>query len=104
MVIDSSGTKIRGWSVPSKNRAFVIFCHGAGANRAQFKDEGRALVAAGFGILLFDWPGHGESEGEIHWNEGERVALRAAIAWALARPEVDSFRLGAFGFSMAATP
>ncbi len=98
--IDASGTKIRGWYVPSNNRGFVILCHGAGANRAQFVGEGSALVAAGFGVLLFDWPGHGESEGAIHWNEGERVALRAAIAWALARPDVDPLRLGAFGFSM----
>ncbi len=78
----------------------MILCHGSGANRAQFKEEGRALVAAGFGVLLFDWPGQGESEGEVHWNEGERVALRAAITWALARPEVDPPRVGAYGFSM----
>jgi alpha-beta hydrolase superfamily lysophospholipase len=98
--IDAAGTKIRGWYAPTKNHALVILCHGAGANRSQLATEGRALVAAGFGVLLFDWPGQGESGGAIRWNEGERVALRAAISWLLARPEADSLRLGAYGFSM----
>ncbi len=100
VTIAASGTTLHGWYVSSRNRGLIILCHGAGANRAQLTDEARALVAEGFGVLLFDWPGHGESEGAIHWNEGERVALRAVIAWALARPEVDGNRLGAYGFSM----
>jgi pimeloyl-ACP methyl ester carboxylesterase len=92
--------QVRGWYVPSKNRAAVILCHGAGANRASLAEEARALSAVGFGTLLFDWPGHGESGGVIRWDEGERATLRAAVRWLAARPEVDRSGIGAYGFSM----
>jgi len=62
--------------------------------------EARFLSARGFGVLLFDSPGHGESEGDIHWGEGERRALIAAVDFLSARPDVDPSRLGAFAFSM----
>ncbi len=100
ITIDPSGVALRGWYAPGTNRALVIFCHGAGANRSQFGDEARALTAAGFGVLLFDWPGQGESPGSIHWNEGERAALRRVIAWAEALQEIERTRIGAYGFSM----
>jgi fermentation-respiration switch protein FrsA (DUF1100 family) len=98
--VELGSPRIRGWYVPAKNRAAIVFTHGAGGDRAQVLPEVRALVAQGFGALLFDWPGHGESEGEVHWQEGERKALGAAIDWLSAREEVDRQRLGAFGFSM----
>jgi alpha-beta hydrolase superfamily lysophospholipase len=97
---DADGVAIRGWYVPSKNHATVILTHGAGANRSSLVLEARALIEKDFGTLLFDWPGHGESGGDIHWNEGERAALRAAIDWLSARSGVAPERLGAFGFSM----
>lgn len=92
--------RLRGWYVPSRNGAAIVFTHGAGGDRTQVLPEARALVQAGFGALLFDWPGHGESEGEVHWAEGERQALRAAIDWLAAQPGMDKAPLGAFGFSM----
>jgi pimeloyl-ACP methyl ester carboxylesterase len=92
--------KLRGWYVPSRNGAAIVFTHGAGGDRAQVLPEARALVAKGFGALLFDWPGHGESEGAVHWQEPERKALTAAIDWLAARPDVRKEQLGAFGFSM----
>lgn len=92
--------RLRGWYVPSKNRAAVVLTHGAGGDRAQVLPETRALVASGFGALTFDWPGHGESEGEVHWNELERMALGAALDWLSVRSDVDPARVGLFGFSM----
>jgi fermentation-respiration switch protein FrsA (DUF1100 family) len=90
----------RGWYVPPKNGATVILTHGAGADRSQVLPEARLLSEHGFGVLLFDWPGHGESEGEVHWSEGERRALAGALDWLAARPETDARRVGVFGFSM----
>jgi pimeloyl-ACP methyl ester carboxylesterase len=92
--------RVRGWYVPPRNHATVILTHGAGADRAQVLPEARALVEHDFGVLLFDWPGHGESEGEVHWSEGERQALRAALDWLEGRAEIDRRRLGVFAFSM----
>ena len=97
---ESPAGTLRGWYVPSHNHAAVILTHGAGANRAQLTAEARALVAAGFGVLLFDWPGHGESAGSIHWNAPERESLSAAVSWISAHSELVGGKLGVYGFSM----
>jgi len=94
---------IRGWYTPSKNRAAVLLAHGSGANRAQLATEMRALHDNGFGVLAFDLPGHGESGGIVEYGAGERAALRAAMSFLEAQPEVDPRRLGAFGFSIGAS-
>jgi uncharacterized protein len=95
----STGT-LRGWYAPSSRRAAVILIHGAGGNRASLLGEARALAAQGFGVLSYDLPGHGNSDGEVHWSEGERASLRAAFAWLSSRSDVDPNRIGAFGFSL----
>ncbi|HMN45922.1 MAG TPA: alpha/beta fold hydrolase [Povalibacter sp.] len=92
--------RIAGWYVPAKNRAAVIVTHGTNADRSSMLDEIRLLADAGFGVLAFDWPGDGESTGEVRWGAPEREALRGAIDWLAARSDVDPDRLGAFGFSM----
>src|SRR5262245_9584686 len=52
---------LRGWYAPSRNGGAVIFTHGSYSDRSMLVLEGQALARAGFGVLLFDWPGHGES-------------------------------------------
>src|SRR4051794_15993395 len=49
-----------GWWVPSRNGAAVLLAHGSWGTRADMLGEARALGRAGFGVMLFDWPGHGE--------------------------------------------
>ena len=95
-----SGDRIAAWYVPSRNRAAVIVTHGTNTDRSSMLDEIRILSRTGFGVLAFDWPGDGESEGEVRWGSGERNALTAAIDWLERQPDVDRDKLGAFGFSM----
>jgi pimeloyl-ACP methyl ester carboxylesterase len=97
---DSAGLALRGWYAPSTNRAGVVLLHGAGGDRTSQLPEARQLASHGFGVLLFDWPGHGESDGEIHWSEAEGRALVAATDFLAGRPDLDARRLGALGFSM----
>jgi pimeloyl-ACP methyl ester carboxylesterase len=97
---DAEGVVLRGWYVPSMNGAGVVVLHGAGGNRGDHVPEARYLASRGFGILLFDWPGHGESDGEIHWSDGEARAVVAAVDFLSRRADVDARRLGALGFSM----
>jgi pimeloyl-ACP methyl ester carboxylesterase len=94
------GLRIAGWYVPSKNGAAVIVTHGTNSDRSTMLPEIRALAQAGFGVLAFDWPGLGESQGPILWGAAARDALGSAIDWVAARSDVDSERIGGLGFSM----
>ena len=94
------GAGVRGWLVPSANGATIVYVHGSGANRAQLVPEAAALARRGYGALVFDLPGHGESPGRVSFGRPERDAIRAALALAGRQPGVT--RVGALGFSMGA--
>jgi dipeptidyl aminopeptidase/acylaminoacyl peptidase len=94
------GLRIAAWYVPAKNRAVVIVAHGTNSDRASMLSEIRILADGGFGVLAFDWPGLGESQGKILWDSTARNALSAAIDFTAARPDADPNRIGALGFSM----
>jgi uncharacterized protein len=96
----ADGSRIAGWCVPSRNRAAVVLLHGSNADRASLLPELRTLAAAGFGVLAYDSPGYGASEGKITWGSAENQALGAALDWLSARPDVDPQRIGAVGFSI----
>lgn len=59
------------------------------------------LVRHGYGVLLFDRRGEGESEGDpnaVGWG-GDRD-IKAAIAFLRERPDVDPDRIGGIGLSV----
>ena len=101
---ESGGAILRGWFVPGRERAAVILVHGSGGNRDDILGELEILSRAGFTVLTFDWPGHGQSGGHVEWDEPERAAMRSSIDWLSARPEVNPHRIGAFGFSLGTVP
>ena len=91
------GLELQGWYVPSRNRAAVIAFPG----RKGPQGQARMLVRHGYGVLLFDRRGEGESEGDpnaVGWN-GDRD-IKAAIAWLRRRPDVDPERIGGIGRSV----
>ena len=93
----SDGLELAGWYVPSKNGAAVIAFPGRNGPQAQT----RMLARHGYGVLLFDRRGQGESEGDPHafgW-EGEKD-IKAAIAFLKHRPDVDPERIGGIGLSV----
>ena len=66
----SDGLRLAGWYVPSRNGAAVIAFPGRNGPQAHT----RMLARHGYGVLLFDRRGQGESEGDPHglgW-EGEK--------------------------------
>jgi dipeptidyl aminopeptidase/acylaminoacyl peptidase len=93
---------IRGWFVRGESGAVVIAAHGGGADRRQMLPIARVLQPGGLGVLLFDWPGHGTSDGRVAYGLGERRALGAAIDYLVSRPDVDGGRIGLYGFSLGA--
>jgi dienelactone hydrolase len=93
--------ELAGWYVPSANRAAVVVLHGAGSTRSDVLDQAAVLAAHGFGALLVDARGHGESGGQamdFGWHGDADIT--AAISWLADRPEVDERRIGAVGLSM----
>ena len=93
----SDGLRLKGWYVPSRNGAAVI----AFAGRRDTQLRARMLVRHGYGVLLFDRRGEGESEGDPNlfgW-EGDRD-VHAAVAFLQHRPDVDPERIGAIGLSV----
>ncbi len=58
-----------------------------------------ALLAAGIAVLVFDYRGFGDSEGDAHHLDpaAQIVDWRNAITYLETRPDIDAGRLGAFG-------
>jgi len=96
----NEGEELGAWYAPPKTGASIILAHGAGGDRTQLLPEARALAEHGFGVLLFDWPGHGTSAGRVNWHDRERNSLVAAVDWLSKQPETDRKRVGAIGFSL----
>ncbi len=92
---------LRGWYIPSRTGAAVVLCHGTDGDRSMMLRDARPIAKGGAGVLMFDWPGHGESGGgPVRFGASERAALEGAVNFLVARPEVDPQRVGALGFSM----
>ena len=96
----AGGTILRGWYIPSRTGAAVVLAAGSGGDRTMLLDQARVIAAGGTGALLFDWPGCGESEGEIGAGAAERAAVRGAVDFVASRPDVQAGRIGLLGFSL----
>lgn len=99
----ADGIRLRGWYVPSRNRAAVVALHGTGSSRLGVAGHARLLARHGYGVLALDLRGHGESDGRstsAYWKNDED--MDAAVEWLAARPEVDPARVGMLGVSHGA--
>ena len=93
----SDGLQLKGWYIPSKNRAAVIAFPG----RKGPQRQARLLARHGYGVLLFDRRGEGESDGDPNafgWR-GERD-VHAAGEFLRRRADVDAARIGGIGLSV----
>jgi uncharacterized protein len=95
-----SGATMRGWYLPSRTGAAVVLACGSESDRSSLWPYAARLANAGLGVLLFDWPGAGTSDGVVTMGEPETVALRNAVSFAIAQPDVTSARVGVLGFSV----
>ena len=100
-VTTGDGVRLAGWYLPSTNRAAVVLLHGAGSTRSDVLDEAAVLARHGFGVLMIDARGHGESAGramDFGWHGDADIA--AATGYLADRPDVDRQRVGVVGLSM----
>jgi alpha/beta superfamily hydrolase len=97
----ADGLRLSGWYVPSRNGAAVLIVHGGGGDRDGARLHAAMLAHAGFGVLLYDARGRGESQGApdaYGWTWGPDVD--AAATWLEHRPGVHG--VGALGLSTGA--
>jgi dienelactone hydrolase len=93
----SDGVRLKGWYIASRNRAAVISFPG----RASSQKRAKILADHGYGVLVFDRRGEGESEGDpnlLGW-QGDRD-IHAAVKYLQSRPDVDPQRIGGIGLSV----
>jgi hypothetical protein len=91
------GLRLTASYAPSRNGAAVLVFPG----REQTLPHARMLARHGYGVLLVDRRGEGESEGRLNlfgWDgEGD---VRAAVAFLAAQPDVREGRIGGLGLSV----
>ena len=97
----ASGLRLRGWYVPSRNGSAVAVLHGTGSNRVGVAGHARLLARHGYGVLLFDLHGHGESDGRSTSVPSRfQGDADAALAYLRERPDVEQGRIGIVGVSL----
>jgi dienelactone hydrolase len=93
----SDGLRLKGWFVPSRNRAAVIVFPG----KKGTQKHARMLVRHGYGVLVFDRRGEGDSDGDpntLGWAFNRD--LKGALRFLRTRPDVDANRIGGLGLSV----
>jgi alpha-beta hydrolase superfamily lysophospholipase len=97
----SDGVRLAASYFPSQNRATIILLHGYKANRSTMLPIAIMLIRHGYGVIIPDFRGHGESEGQlITFGHDEVRDVEAAFQYLLTRSEVDPERIGLLGNSM----
>jgi uncharacterized protein len=93
----ADGLQLNGWYVPSRNGAAVISFPG----RKGTQKPARMLARHGYGVLLFDRRGEGESEGDPNaWGWAGHQDVEAAVRFLRQRPDVERDRIGGIGLSV----
>lgn len=99
----SDGVRLEGWYRPSQNGASVLMLSGGGGNRRSALRHAEMLVRHGYGVLVYDPRGSGNSEGTINsYGWGWEKDAAAALDFLAARDDVEPGRVGALGLSTGA--
>jgi pimeloyl-ACP methyl ester carboxylesterase len=93
------GVQLKAWYRMPDNNAVILLLHGAGGSRASLLPYAEMLVQHGYGVLMLDLRGHGESQGKTNrlgWQG--TLDVGAAVAFLRSRSEVQ--HIGGLGSSM----
>lgn len=97
-MLDSEGLRLSGWHLPasSPERPVVVVCHGLGANKQNFLPMAQRVHALDYNVLIFDFRGHGDSDGRtITFGFRESSDVKAAFDYVRAKhPSSKVFGLG----------
>jgi len=101
ILTSEDGIKLAGWYVAPSNDATIILLHGYGSNRTSMLWHTKTLVEAGYGVLMYDERGSGESEGKYRshgWQDAPDVG--SAIKYLVDRSKAASNPIGIAGCSI----
>lgn len=94
----SDSVRLHGWWIPAAQpKATIVYSHGNAGSVAYHVSFVYWLVDAGYNVLLYDYRGYGQSEGEITKAGAVRDA-QAAFSYIAQRDDVEA--IIAFGHSM----
>jgi hypothetical protein len=102
----ADGVRLYGWLFHTKARpasATVIYFHGNGGNLSYCDWVGTALAARGFDVLLFDYRGYGQSQGEPTDERGVYADADAAYDFVTKERGVPAERVVLYGQSLGTT-
>jgi pimeloyl-ACP methyl ester carboxylesterase len=104
VAIASPRGTLRGWYLPARNGRTLICCHGINDNRSQWVPRVASLYArGGYGALMFDFAGHGESDTSlVTYGVREASDVVAVVDYLRRRGDVDMDQLGILGLSLGA--
>jgi pimeloyl-ACP methyl ester carboxylesterase len=99
----SDDVDLEGWYRPSQNGASVLMISGGGGNRRSTLRHAEMLVRHGYGVLLYDPRGSGNSEGTVNsYGWGWEKDAAAALDFLAERDDVEPGRVGVLGLSTGA--
>jgi dienelactone hydrolase len=99
----SDGVHLEGWYRPSRNGASVLMISGGGGNRRSTLRHAEMLARHGYGVLVYDPRGSGESGGTVNsYGWGWERDAAAALDFLATRDDVEPGRVGALGLSTGA--
>jgi fermentation-respiration switch protein FrsA (DUF1100 family) len=103
--VAADGLTLSGWYVDAPGSdSVVIVCHGSGANKANFLPFLEVVCSGGrFSGLIFDFRGHGESDGHTtSFGLHEVRDIKAAVDWLKQAREPRAVHVYGIGSSMGA--
>ena len=98
----TDGTRLAGWFLRHPQPVgTVMLLHGFGVNHFGLVHLAYDLYTRNLQCLLFDFRGHGSSEGDVTTlGLRERQDVIGALAYLRSRSDVDPNRIGVYGVSM----
>jgi hypothetical protein len=104
--VASDGGTLRGWYIPAREPSprTVLLCHGLNANRANFLYFVQVADALKANVLMFDFRGHGESDGHtVSLGHYESHDILAAADWLRRHHAKEARVLIGMGISLGAS-
>jgi uncharacterized protein len=94
------GLAIRAWFYPSQNGAAVLSLGGVGGSLGGNLPPVSALLDAGYGVLQIEGRACAQPPRAVTLGGDELLDAQAGLEFLMHRDDVDTKRIGAFGFSM----